>query len=250
MLPTIVTGLTNDAEVVQTETFAPILYVMKFSDARRGHRRCRTTCRRACRRRSSPATCKARRAFLARGRLRLRHRQRQHRHLRRRDRRRVRRREGNRRWPRVGLRRVEGLHAPPDQHHQLLRRAAAGAGHQVRPLTDAQSAVNAVRRPAPRDRQPGLRHPRLDLLPLAARAIVTGHMARRDPPQPDHEGEAWRSRLMLGWSSRCWRSRSPVLRRPGRPAGWRDGNLTEPTCTDSPAPSCSASTPRPRTGSA
>ena len=30
VLPTIVTGLGNDAEVVQTETFAPILYVMKF----------------------------------------------------------------------------------------------------------------------------------------------------------------------------------------------------------------------------
>jgi aldehyde dehydrogenase (NAD+) len=32
VLPTIVTGLSNDAEVVQTETFAPILYVMKFSN--------------------------------------------------------------------------------------------------------------------------------------------------------------------------------------------------------------------------
>ncbi|MGY0505357.1 L-piperidine-6-carboxylate dehydrogenase [Luteimonas sp. e5] len=30
--PAIVTGLDNDAEVVQTETFAPILYVMKYSD--------------------------------------------------------------------------------------------------------------------------------------------------------------------------------------------------------------------------
>lgn len=30
VLPTIVTGLANDAEVVQTETFAPILYVMKY----------------------------------------------------------------------------------------------------------------------------------------------------------------------------------------------------------------------------
>ena len=30
VLPTIVTGLSNDAEVVQTETFAPILYVMKI----------------------------------------------------------------------------------------------------------------------------------------------------------------------------------------------------------------------------
>jgi len=30
VLPTIVTGLTNEAEIVQHETFAPILYVMKF----------------------------------------------------------------------------------------------------------------------------------------------------------------------------------------------------------------------------
>ena len=32
VLPTIVTGLSNDADVVQTETFAPILYVMKYRD--------------------------------------------------------------------------------------------------------------------------------------------------------------------------------------------------------------------------
>ena len=32
VLPTIITGLSNDAEIIQTETFAPILYVMKFSD--------------------------------------------------------------------------------------------------------------------------------------------------------------------------------------------------------------------------
>jgi aldehyde dehydrogenase (NAD+) len=31
VLPTIITGLSNDAEVVQTETFAPILYVMKYA---------------------------------------------------------------------------------------------------------------------------------------------------------------------------------------------------------------------------
>jgi aldehyde dehydrogenase (NAD+) len=30
VLPTIITGLSNDAEIVQHETFAPILYVMKF----------------------------------------------------------------------------------------------------------------------------------------------------------------------------------------------------------------------------
>jgi aldehyde dehydrogenase (NAD+) len=32
VLPAIVTGLGNDADVVQTETFAPILYVMKYRD--------------------------------------------------------------------------------------------------------------------------------------------------------------------------------------------------------------------------
>src|SRR3546814_17238630 len=31
VLPTLITGLDNKAEVVQTETFAPILYVMKYS---------------------------------------------------------------------------------------------------------------------------------------------------------------------------------------------------------------------------
>ncbi len=31
VLPTLITGLKNEAEVVQTETFAPILYVMKYS---------------------------------------------------------------------------------------------------------------------------------------------------------------------------------------------------------------------------
>ena len=52
---------------------------------------------------------------------------------RRRDRRRVRRREGDRRRPRVRLRRVEALHAPRDQHGQLLdatcrsRRASSSA---------------------------------------------------------------------------------------------------------------------------
>jgi len=32
VLPAIVTGLSNDADIVQHETFAPILYVMKYSD--------------------------------------------------------------------------------------------------------------------------------------------------------------------------------------------------------------------------
>ncbi|WP_149193294.1 L-piperidine-6-carboxylate dehydrogenase [Luteimonas suaedae] len=32
VLPTLITGLDNDSEIVQTETFAPILYVMKYED--------------------------------------------------------------------------------------------------------------------------------------------------------------------------------------------------------------------------
>ena len=61
------------------------------------------------------------RAVPRRRRLRLRHRQRQHRHVRRGDRRRVRRREDHRRRPRVRLGRLARLHAPGDQHRQLLR---------------------------------------------------------------------------------------------------------------------------------
>src|SRR5690606_3879387 len=56
--------------------------------------------------------------------------------LRRGDRWRLRRREGHRRRPRVRLGCVEGVHAPADQHHQLLRLAAAGPGHPLRPVAD------------------------------------------------------------------------------------------------------------------
>ena len=56
-----------------------------------------------------------------RGGVGLRNRQRQHRHVRCRDRWRVRRREGDRRRPRVRVRRLARLHAPGDQHRQLLR---------------------------------------------------------------------------------------------------------------------------------
>jgi hypothetical protein len=64
VLPAIVTGLTNEAEIVQHETFAPILYVMKYKTWTKPST-CRTRCRRACRRRSSPPTCKRAEAFLS-----------------------------------------------------------------------------------------------------------------------------------------------------------------------------------------
>ena len=81
------------------ETFAPILYVMRYRRPRRGDR--------AAQRRAAGPVVVDLHHSTARGRdvpvgarLRLRHRQRQHRHLGRRDRRRVRRREGDRRRPR------------------------------------------------------------------------------------------------------------------------------------------------------
>ena len=70
--------------------------------------------------------------FLASCGLRLRHRERQHRPERRRDRWRLRRREGDRRRARVGLGRVEGVHAPADRDGQLHERASARAGHRLR----------------------------------------------------------------------------------------------------------------------
>ena len=94
---------------------------------RRGDRAATTRCRRACRRRSSPPTC-ARPSGSCCRRLGLRDRQRQHRHLGRRDRRGVRRGEGDRRRPRVGVGRLEGLHAPRDQHGQLLHELPLAQG--------------------------------------------------------------------------------------------------------------------------
>ena len=58
-----------------------------------------------------------------RARQRLRHREYQHRHQRRGDRRRIRRREGHRRRTRIRQRRLEGLHAAADRHHQLVRKS-------------------------------------------------------------------------------------------------------------------------------
>ncbi len=82
----------------------------------------------------------ARRALPVRIRQRLRHREREHRYLGRRDRRRIRRRKGHRRRSRGRFRFLEGLHAPPDEHDQLLERPAARAGHQVRRRLSAAPA--------------------------------------------------------------------------------------------------------------
>jgi len=55
----------------------------------------------------------------------------QHRHQRCGDRRCLRRREGDRRWPRIGFRLLEGLYAAADQHHQLGWPGPSGPGGGV-----------------------------------------------------------------------------------------------------------------------
>ena len=127
--PTIVRAR-GDWEIVQTETFAPILYLIEFESLDEAIAMHNAVASRPVvgDLHRQPA---ARRAVPVGGRQRLRHRQRQHRHLRRRDRRRIRRREGHRRRPRVRLGQLEGVHAPPDEHDQLEPRAAAGSGHRL-----------------------------------------------------------------------------------------------------------------------
>ena len=140
-------------EIVQTETFAPILYLIPFETldeaiAAQNARRARPVVGDL---HGPPAACGA---LPVRDRLGLRHRQRQHRHVRRRDRRRVRRREGHRRRPRVRLGRVEGLHAPPDLHDQLghatcrSRRASTSTSGLREPQRTGRSAVMQRMRPA------------------------------------------------------------------------------------------------------
>ena len=111
------------------ETFAPILYVMRytdFADAIGFHNAVEAGLS------SSIFTMdmrEAERFFLRR--LGLRDRQRQHRAFGRRDRRGIRRRERDRRWPRGRLRFLESLHAPCHQHSELWCRASACPGSHL-----------------------------------------------------------------------------------------------------------------------
>ena len=131
--PTIV-KLTEQLPIAREETFAPILYVMQYDsldEAVAVHNSVDQGLSSAI---FTSSMYSAETVPLARG-LGLRHRQRQHRHVRCRDRRCVRRREGDRGRPRGGIRRLEGLHAAPDLHHQLEPGAAARPRGQVRGVT-------------------------------------------------------------------------------------------------------------------
>ena len=117
--------------VVKRETFGPILYVLTYADPDEAIALQNGVPQGLA---SSIFTTDLREAerFLAASGSRLRDRERQHRPERCRDRRRLRRREGDGRRPRVGLRRVEGVHAPPDRDRQLHERAPARPGNHVR----------------------------------------------------------------------------------------------------------------------
>ena len=116
---------------VLRETFAPILYVMRYTDfdeVIEAHNAVGAGLS------SSIFTLDMREAETLHlgGGLGLRHRQRQYRTLGRRDRRRLRRREGDRRRPRGRLGCLEGLYAPGHQHAELRPIAAPGAGRHLR----------------------------------------------------------------------------------------------------------------------
>ncbi len=125
--PTIV-RMPAQSDIVKHETFAPILYVLE-------HLKIRGRAGDAQRRAAGIVERDLHGEHASRGgipvvaRIRLRHREREHRHVRRGDWRSVRRRKGNGRRPGVRLRFMEGLHAPADQHGQLVGLVAAGAGH-------------------------------------------------------------------------------------------------------------------------
>ena len=136
VLPTIITGAgqRRRGRADRDLRADPLRHAVPRRWTRRS--RCRTACRRACRRPiftpgparrpSSSSSAAGSDCGIANVNIGT---------SRRGDRRRLRRREGDRRRSRVRLGCVEGLHAPADQHDQLLRRAAAGAGHQVRSLS-------------------------------------------------------------------------------------------------------------------
>ena len=122
--------ITADAPITRQETFAPILYFMRYDNLDEAIELHNTVPQGLS---SAIVTRRLARSgiVLFAGRLRLRHREREPRHQRGGNRRRLRRRKGNRRRPRIGLRRLEALHAPRHQHRELLRRTAAGARHSV-----------------------------------------------------------------------------------------------------------------------
>ena len=184
--PAIVEVDAQEGTVLQ-ETFAPILYVLRYRDLDEA-----IALNNAVPQGLSLVDLHQRpargRAVPVGGRVRLRHRQRQHRPVGRRDRRRVRRREGNRRRARKRLGQLARLHAAPDQHHQLRRqtcrsprasastsphRASLLVGDHRRPARRRNSCFHGLElvaaRAAARSDSPGRRRSRARAPAAAAR---------------------------------------------------------------------------------
>ena len=143
--PTLV-RMPAQSAVVERETFAPLLYVLTYAEPEEAiaiqngvpaGSRVVDLHDRPARGRALPREL----------RLGLRHRERQHRPERCRDRRRVRRREGDRRRARVGLGRLEGVHAPADRDGELHERAAARPGHRLRRSLTGERPASAKLEP-------------------------------------------------------------------------------------------------------
>ncbi len=115
---------------VLRETFAPILYVMRYRELGEAIRLHNAVGAGSLVLHLHPRHARGG-AVPGDHRFGLRHRQRQYRAVGGGDRWRVWRREGNRRRARSGFRRLEGVHAPRHQHHQLWHRAPARAGRPV-----------------------------------------------------------------------------------------------------------------------
>ena len=203
--------------IVRGETFAPILYVLSYDDLDEAIALHNDVPQGLS---SSIFTIDLREAerFLSADRVRLRHRQRQHRPVRRRDRRRVRRREGDRRRPRVRLGRLEGLHAPRDQHGQLLDRAAARAGRAS--SADGGAPAGGYRL-APWHPHPG------------STATPSAPCSRTPRPGPSSASPATRTARRSGSRSSC-RSRASASCRSTRTRRRCSASRATPTLADVP----------------
>ena len=120
-----------DFDIVQHETFGPLLYLMTYRDFDEAIAIHNDVPQGLT---SSIFTNDAREAekVYERNGQRLWHRQREHRHKRGRDRRRVWRREKYRWRPRKRKRLLEAVHAPANEHDQFFERASIGAGNPIR----------------------------------------------------------------------------------------------------------------------
>jgi len=121
--------IAGQAAPVERETFAPILYVIKYSDFDAVLELHNAVPQGLS---SSIFTNDLREAETVGARLRLRDCQRKHRTFGRRNRRRIRRREGDRWRARIRIGCMEGLYAPCHQHDQFRPHAATRPGRQIR----------------------------------------------------------------------------------------------------------------------